>query len=88
MKLNFLFYIIRLDVGERIYVPILKKLNITLIYSLLCFLMYLNMFGVMTGNAYLILAITIGNGLGYYLFGSLKNQTIRSAENIGCCHYG
>jgi hypothetical protein len=64
------------------------KIHLTLIYLLICFLIYFNMFGLMTYNGYIIIAVILGNAFGYYIFGVSKKSMVRIASNVGCCHSG
>jgi hypothetical protein len=65
-----------------------SKLEITSIHFLICLLIYVSMFGLMTYNANIIIAVILGNAFGYLFFGFPKHANIRHAGNVGCCHSG
>ncbi len=62
-----------------------EKIKMTAIHISVCFLIYLNMFGLMTYNLEVVITIILGNGLGYYLFAIKSGRQIQS---VGCCHSG
>jgi hypothetical protein len=65
-----------------------QKLVITSIHIGICFLIYVMMFAMMTYNGTIIIAIILGNVVGYYLFGFSKKLKSRPIANVGCCHSG
>jgi len=70
------------------HINITKKISVTSLHLLVVFLLYLNMFGLMTYNMNIILSIIFGNVVGFMLFGMADKNKIRKIENVGCCHSG
>ena len=59
------------------------KLFLTFIHFLHTLLAYILMMGIMTYNIWLIFAIVISNGIGYYIFADFN----RKIETNGCCNF-
>lgn len=66
---------------------IIERLKITGVHVMICFLIYLIMYGLMSYNVIVIFAIIFGNVVGYYIFG-ISGKYKRMISNVGCCHSG
>jgi hypothetical protein len=86
--LYLIFDLNSLDLDQNNKSDICAKLEITSIHFLICLLIYVSMFGLMTYNGNIILAVILGNAFGYLLFGFPNQENIRKAGNVGCCHSG
>jgi len=77
--------------GQKLYaVPPVARIARALLYALMAFLSFFLMLIFMTYNAYLILAVVAGAGLGHYIFGShmdadfVINGHRDDARDVGC----
>lgn len=86
--LYLIFELNSIDLDQNNKSDICAKLEITSIHFLICLLIYVSMFGLMTYNGNIILAVILGNAFGYLLFGFPNQVNIRKAGNVGCCHSG
>lgn len=60
-----------------------EKIKITLVHALHITLLYVIMIGVMSYNIWIILAIILSNGFGYWIFMDYE----RKIEMGGCCNF-